>query len=427
MARYRKVFLVFFGFTLSMFLIISGCEKKEEVTKEKPAEEAVEAEFKIGTLLAYTGPLKEFGPSIKNGCEMAAKQLGEAGLNIGMVHEDSETSAIPGTNAAKKLVEVDKVVAIVGALASGVTVPVAESVTCPSEVLQISPASTSPLITVLPADVGIDMLFRTCPSDALQGVISGKLAADFVTTASVLYVNNPYGQGLAEQFKKSFENRGGQVLALVPHDEKAAESYTAELKRALEEEPEIVAAFSYPDHAKVYIKEAIEFFKFNNFLYCDGTKSFDIVEAVGAENVEGKFGTAPGSAKGGSYDIFVADYKAEYGELPPLPFITNGYDATAVIGLAAYACKVKGMPITSKNIRDNLRKVANPPGEAIQCGEFKKAFDLLKEGKEINYEGAAGSVDFDINGDVITPIEVWKYKGGKMITTSLEFEIPEEY
>jgi len=427
MARYRKDFLVFLGFTLSMFLIISGCEKKEEVEKEKPAEEVVEAEFTIGTLLAHTGPLKEFGPSIKNGCEMAVKQLGEAGLNIGMVHEDSETSAIPGTNAAKKLVEVDKVVAIVGALASGVTVPVAESVTCPSEVLLISPASTSPLITVLPADVGIDMLFRTCPSDALQGVISGKLAADFATTASVLYVNNPYGQGLAEQFKKSFENRGGQVLALVPHDEKAAESYTAELKRALEGEPEIVAAFSYPDHAKVYIKEAIEFFKFNNFLYCDGTKSFDIVEAVGAENVEGKFGTAPGSAKGGSYDIFVADYKAEYGELPPLPFITNGYDATAVIGLAAYACKVKAMPITSKNIRNNLRQVANPPGEVIQCGEFKKAFDLLKEGKEINYEGAAGSVDFDANGDVITPIEVWKYKGGKMITTSLEFEIPEEY
>ncbi|NIR13892.1 MAG: amino acid ABC transporter substrate-binding protein, partial [Gammaproteobacteria bacterium] len=78
-------------------------------------------------------------------------------------------------------------------------------------------------------------------------------------------------------------------------------------------------------------------------------------------------------------------------KLPPLPFITNAYDAAAVIGLAAYAAKVKGLPLTSKNIRDNLRAVANPPGEIIQPGEFKKAFDLLKAGKKINYEGAAGS------------------------------------
>ena len=423
MVGYRKNFSLLLVFILAIFVIISGCEKKEEVAEEKVA---AEAEFKVGTLLSHTGPLKEFGPNLKNGCVLAAVQLKDAGLHLQLMHEDSETSAIPATSAAKKLVEVDKVVAIVGALASGVTVPVAESVTCPAGVVHISPASTSPLITVLPADKEADVLFRTCPSDALQGVISGRLAADFVKTASVLYVNNPYGQGLAEQFKKSFEKRGGKVLALVPHDEKAAESYTAELKKALEGKPDIVGAFSYPEHAKVYIKEAIEFFKFNNFLYCDGTKSFDIAQAVGADNVEGKFGTAPGADKTDSYDLFVSDYRAAYGVLPPLPFITNAYDATAVIGLAAYAAKVKNMPITSKNIRDNLRKVANPPGEVIKCGEFKKAFDLLKEGKEINYEGAAGSVDFDANGDVITPIEVWKYKGGGMITTRLEYEVPKE-
>ncbi len=381
-------------------------------------------EVKVGTLLSYTGPLKEFGPNLKNGCELAAKQLKAAGLNIVLIHEDSETSAIPATNAAKKLVEVDRVVAIVGALASGVTVPVAESVTCPSGVVQISPASTSPLITVLPSDKDADVLFRTCPSDALQGVIAGKLAVTFSKTASVLYVNNPYGQGLALQFEKSYEKRRGKVLAMVPHDEKAAESYTAELKRALEGKPDIICAFSYPDHAKVYIKEAIEFFKFKNFLYCDGTKSYDIVKAVGANNVQGRWGTAPGAAKTDSYVIFNADYRAEYGVLPPLPFITNAYDGTAAIGLAAYAAKAKGLPMTSKNIRDNLRKVANPPGEVIKPGEFKKAFELLDQGKDINYEGAAGSVDFDENGDVVTPIEIWRYLKGDMVTVTVEMWIP---
>src|SRR4030042_4833521 len=76
----------------------------------------------IGTLLDYTGPLKEFGPNIKNGCELAAKQLKEAGLEIKLFHEDSETSAIPGNNAAKKLVEGKQELWFVGSLASGVTI-----------------------------------------------------------------------------------------------------------------------------------------------------------------------------------------------------------------------------------------------------------------------------------------------------------------
>ena len=208
----RKAFLVGVVLIFSFAFIVSA-----------PA-----AEIKVGTLLSHTGPLKEFGPNIQNGAVLAAKQLAAAGFEIQMIHEDSETSAIPATNAAKKLVEIDRVVAIIGALASGVTVPVAESVTSPNNVIMISPASTSPLITVLPADQGKDFLFRTCPSDALQGVVAGRLAAGYNRTASILYVNNPYGQGLAEEFKKSFEKMQGKVLAMVPHDEKAAESYTAD-------------------------------------------------------------------------------------------------------------------------------------------------------------------------------------------------------
>lgn len=383
-------------------------------------------EVRIGTLLPYTGPLKEFGPHMKNGAMLAAKQLKAAGLDIKMYHEDSETSAIPAIDAAKKLVNIYKVIAVVGAAASGVTVPVAESVTIPRRVIQISPSSTSPLITVLPADKGKDFLFRTCFSDALQGVVLGKLAADLYKTASALYVNNPYGQGLAQQFKESFEKRGGKVLALVPHDEKAAESYKRELKKALEGKPDVVGAFSYPDHAKVYLKEAIELYNFHNFLGCDGTKSSEIIKAVGAANLEGVMGTAPAIAGGRPCDIFNSHYKAKYGVFPPLPFIVNTYDATAVLGLAAYAAIVKGESVTGANVRDHLRYVANPPGELIMPGEFKKAFDLLKAGKNINYEGASGGIDFNEDGDVRIPVEIWKYENGKIVTVKIEFDIPRE-
>jgi branched-chain amino acid transport system substrate-binding protein len=229
-----------------LVLMFSLCLVQVSVAKGKKVEEV-----KIGTLLSHTGPLKEFGPNLQNGIVLAAKQMAEAGFEIQLIHEDSETSAIPATDAARKLVEIDKVVAIIGALASGVTIPVAESVTIPSNVIQISPASTSPLITVLPSDRGKDFLFRTCPSDALQGVTAGKEAAKQIKTASVLYVNNPYGQGLMENFKEAFELRGGKVLAAVPHDERAAESYTAELRKALAGNPDALAAYSYPEHAKV--------------------------------------------------------------------------------------------------------------------------------------------------------------------------------
>jgi ABC-type branched-subunit amino acid transport system substrate-binding protein len=381
--------------------------------KEKPEE------LKVGTLLSHTGPLKEFGPNLQNGVVLAAKQMGEAGFEIKLIHEDSETSAIPATNAARKLVEIDRVVAIIGALASGVTVPVAESVTVPSNVIQISPASTSPLITALPADQGKDFLFRTCPSDALQGVVAGDMASEQIKTASILYVNNPYGQGLAELFRMAFERKGGKVLAMIPHDEKEAESYTAELRKALADNPDALGAYSYPQHAKIYLKEAIEFFNFKNFFFCDGTKSEDIIAALGAENLEGMMGTAPGTLGGRPLELFNAAYEKEYGKLPPLPFITNAYDAMAVLGLAAYATMQQGKDLTAANIRDNLRDVAGPGGEVIMPGEFKKAFDLLAKGKDINYEGAAGSVDFDRVGDVITPIEIWKYSGGTIETIEL--------
>lgn len=411
---------------------------------------ALTQEIKIATLFPYSGALKESGPHVQKGVVLAAKQMTSAGLEITLIHADSHTSAAAAVEAATKLVEVDKVVAIIGAESSGVTAAVAETITCPNDILLVSHASTSPMLTDLPADKDKGFLYRTCPSDALQGVILGKLAAGLYQTASVMYVNNPYGQGLAEQFKRSFEKRGGKVLAMVPHHEEVSASYAAELKTALAasyvptrplvtgkskdylkktylpQKPEVLCAFSYPEHAAVYLKEAINNLNYRSFLFCDGTKSVDIIKSVGADNLEGMLGTAPGSAGGEPYLDFITAFKTEFGSLPPLPFITNAYDAMAVIGLAAYAAKVKNLPLTSKDIKDQIMLVANPPGHFIKPGEFDTAFALLQQGKDINYEGASGSVDFDENGDVITPIEVWQYAGGQIVTFRMEYQVPEE-
>jgi ABC-type branched-subunit amino acid transport system substrate-binding protein len=282
-------------------------------------------------------------------------------------------------------------------------------------------------MTVLPADEGKDFLFRTCPSDALQGVVLGKMAADQgYGTVSVLYVNNPYGEGLAEVFKESFEGRGGTVTAMVPHDESPAPTYVSELKKVMEGEPDAMVALSYPGHATVYLKEFFEagYNETTDLLFVDGTKSVEMPEALGADLLAGFFGTAPGTVGGEALDIFESDYEAEYGELPPLPFMSNFYDAVAVAGLAAAACDAQGMDVTPICVRDMLREVGNPPGETITPGveSFKKALDLLKKGEAINYEGAAGAVDFDENGDVVTPIEVWKYIAEEPYIESVRME-----
>jgi ABC-type branched-subunit amino acid transport system substrate-binding protein len=393
-------------------------------------------DIKVGTLFDHSGALQDWGPRHQNAAELAAGQMKAAGWTVELVQEDSQTAAEPAIAAAGKLITEDKVAAIVGSASSGVIIPVAETVTLPNNVLMISPGATSPFISEMPEDKDADLLFRTCPSDALQGVVLGKLAASLYKTASVMYVNNAYGQGLAQQFRTSFQKRGGLVFTMIPHGEEVAASYVKDLHKAftrvfstkpyISGKSDVLCVFSYPEHAKVYVKEAIDVYHCEHFLFCDGSKSEKLAQAVGPEHLDGMMGTAPGVAVGEAFFEFTENYEVAYGELPKSPFIANAYDAVAVIGLAAYAAKVKGLELTSPAIRDQLRQVANPPGTFVGPGEFKLAFDLLEAGKPINYEGASGSVDFDANGDVIAPIEVWRFDDGKIVTYRMEYQITEE-
>jgi len=387
---------------LAFSVVLISCKKEEA----KPV--------KIGALIPLTGPLAEFGKGFRLAGDLAAEQMAAAGFPIELKYADTETAAIPGVEAARTLADVEKVVVIIGAAASGVTIPVAESVSIPKQIPQISNASTSPLISYLPADEGKDFLFRTAPSDALQGVVLGQVAADEgYKTAAVFYVNNPYGQGLLDEFTKSFEKAGGKVVASTPHDEKPAPTYVTELRKLMQSKPDVMLALGYPGQATVYLKEFFEagYNKTTALLFCDGTKSVEMPAALGPQNLAGYLGTAAGSVSGTSLTNFQNDYKAKYGDLPPLPYMDTLYDAVVIAGLAAAAAEYAKKPLDGVNVRDMLRKVANPPGEVVNAGVdgLKKAIQLLKEGKDINYEGVAGSQDFDKNGDVVTPIDVWAY------------------
>lgn len=309
----------------------------------------------------------------------------------------------------------------------------------PNKVPQISPSSTSPLLT---AEKDDDYLFRVIVSDAAQGVVLAMLARGEIkevpvkyNTASTLYVNNAYGQGLSNQFTKSFVKRGGKVLAEVGYPEEPQASYLGELRKALEGKPDVLVLPGYTGEAQVYLKEAVEVLKYKSFLFTDGTKSVDLIKAVGADTLEGFYGTvgAPDPADP-SPKLFAAEYQRAFGSpLPPLPYIDTTYDATVVLCLAAAkAIFDKVAKVTGTEVRDRLRFIANPPGANVIVGavSLALAFASLRTGADINYEGAGGSQDFDANGDVVTPIMVWQYNkatpGGIKDYVALVTKVPSE-
>src|SRR5699024_2768166 len=197
------------------------------------AHAAAPPQASIGMVAPFTGSAGEFGVFYRDAAQLAIDQINQAAEDIlggpivkKLYTEDSNTLPTPGIAAAKQLIEANGVSSVLCCWSSGVTVAVATSATLPSQVMQMGYGTTSPLVSVLPEDEDRDLLFRTSPSDLLQGKVAAQLATGQIIedrkfkTASTVYVNNPYGQGLSNSFAKAFEAMGGKILAQVPHPEK---------------------------------------------------------------------------------------------------------------------------------------------------------------------------------------------------------------
>ena len=394
----------------------------KEVVREVPMQQL--APLIVGNLNTFTGSLSEFGPPLRNSIELAADHVNRAGgvqgASMVIISRDTAVNPVQGVDAARALVDVQNVAAIVGALSSGVTVAVAQSVTVPKNTLMISGASTAPSISVLEDG---DFLFRTTPSDASQGVILARLAQELGhDTVGIMYINNAYGEGLANQFEESFTALGGTVTAKVPHED-VQPTYASELDKATDGDPDALAVLSYTGQASVYVREALEGGYADEFLFADGTKGAEWIEGIDAwDALDGSMGTVQGSPGSPAKDAFETSYTESFGFPPSHPFMAEHYDATVLVALAAAKA---GSTTDSTAIRDALRDVANAPGEVVGPGrdEIAKALALIAEGKDINYNGAGGDIEFDENGDVFGTIEIWTIKDGEIQSTG-RFETP---
>jgi branched-chain amino acid transport system substrate-binding protein len=286
--------------------------------------------------------------------------------------------------------------------------------TLPKPVITLaSTASGQQLVT----DDTTDSWFRTCDSVTLEGNAIARAALDKgATTMAILEGNNPYTLGCAAAAAAYFQQNGGTVTATVqfPYAPSPTYNYAADLATASAGSPDVIYLVPHPAVGITFLKAwtAAGTGKFAGQWYLNEDLSTSAIPTnVGVANVEGIRGVKP-AGDDAANAIMLAAFTAAYGTTsgdPTIPRVASTYDA---VYLMALAIAQAGTSTDVNAIRTALRSVANPPGTVVGPGQFAQAVALIQAGQDINYEGASGSCDFDVNGDVMPAMAEWQLEKG---------------
>lgn len=381
---------------VAIVLLASAC------SGDKDADDGVQ----IGSVSSITGDYAT--GSVLEAINVAIDTMNSAGgvldrqitLNSGDDHSDEGRTA----EAAQSLID-DGVTAVIGSATSTGTLNMAE-VTSPAGVVAISGDATSPDLTTY-ADDGF--LFRTIPSDAVQGALLAQrgLASGY-RTAAVIHIPGSYGAGMAATFQAEFEAGGGTVNATVEYVE-GKPDYKDVLTEALADTPDVVLLAAYVVDGAQILEDYNTSFADRSaaWLFSDGLVTTDLIDLVGADGFSFPHeGTAP-TAEGPSFPAF----QELWPDAPYSIFHTNNFDAAFLIALAMeQAGSTDGTAI-----RDALPLVSSG-GTPFGPDAFGDAVAAIRAGEDIDYVGASGDVDFDANGDVLGPYLIWKVEGGEIVT-----------
>ncbi|MFQ5816061.1 MAG: ABC transporter substrate-binding protein [Candidatus Hydrothermarchaeaceae archaeon] len=343
--------------------------------------------IEIGTVLSLTGDLGSYGVPIQRGAILAAKHINEKGGVLGrefkFIHEDDRTTPQGAVEAMQKLVNVNKVPAVVGALGSGNTkaiIPIAKE----NQVVLISPSSTDPTLTHADDD---GYFFRTAASDAFQGRVLVKVAMDMgYENVAHLYINNPYGVGMNDVIKETLPSEGGELLTEVSYNP-GQTSYRSELTTLTASNPDALIFTGYPEYGAVILRQAKELGIEAQWILAEGLKDPLLVDQLGSDLVEGMVGTAPLPPSTPKYEAFKSAFNSEFNADLGV-YSDTCYDAVTVIALA-------------------IEKAGKAEGPAIKS--------VLRE-VSLEYKGVSGDVNFDEHGDVTTDFEEWAFEGGEIVS-----------
>ena len=347
--------------------------------------------IRIATLTPLTGAGGAYGPAMAKVAAAVVEEVNKSGGVLGrkvvLVSEDDQTNPDAGVRAARKLIDVDKVAAILGTWASSVTTAVAPL--CWENKTFLCTVSGADTITQLPHQ---GYLVRTQPNTVLQitrtgGFLVGLGARKIFT----LVPQTPFAKSSIEIMEGVARKAGGSHAGLIYDDKKT--TYRTEVDQALRFAPDAILCAGYTPDTIVLLKD----------LYRAGYKgkiigqayaiNRKLIEQVGQnEVVEGVYTYAPSVAEGSNA---LERVKKMSGLASPDPYTSQVYDHVNMVLMAMAAAKA----FNGTAIRDNIRKVTQGGGKPVD-----NAIDGLKAiaaAEKVDYTGASGPCDFDDKGDIL--------------------------
>ncbi len=365
---------------------------------------------KIGAVLPTS---VDWGRPIAETAQFAVDQVnaagGAAGCEIEMVLRDTQVDPKVGVDAAKALVDLEGVNVLLGAVSSGVSMPILTSVTVPGGVMQMSCCSSSTAFTGLAEEGKTDGLwFRTFATTGVQSAVGAKVAQDKgFGSVAILYKNDDWGQDMARLIAADFAAVGVEVTASVAIND-AQPSYRAEVTEALGTQPDALYLALYPAEGTAAVREWISLGGTQNMILANSLKSDEFRENVGLQYLGGALGTDTASPRSDSADAFVAAYQERFGGEPNGPGLANSYDAAMI---ALLAMEAAGTGASGADIAAAIARVTDPGGTPVSADTagFEAAKAVLAGGGNVMYQGATGNVRFDTNGDVSAPAVVWSF------------------
>jgi branched-chain amino acid transport system substrate-binding protein len=373
----------FTAVALCTVLFLSACGNGTEDT----APAAAADEIVIGEYGSLTGSTATFGISTKNGIDMAVDEINAAGGVLGkkvrVIVEDDQGKPEEARVVVQKLITRDKVVAVLGEVASSNSLAAAPEAQR-SMIPMISPSSTNPEVT----KVG-DYIFRVCFIDPFQGYVMAKFAAQTLklTKVGVLRdTKNAYSVGLADVFVENFKKMGGTIVSDQSYREGDTD-FNAQLTAMKPKGPQAIFVPGYYTEVGLIARQAQKQGLTVPLLGGDGWDSPKLVE-IGGKALDGSFFANHSSPDDPSPTIqkFIAAYKARFNAVPDA-LGGLGYDSAMVLfdaikragttegpKLRDAIAATKDFPGVTGSITLNAERNADKPAVVLEIKDGKYAF-----------------------------------------------------
>lgn len=333
---------------------------------------------------------------------------GVKGCDIEMILRDTQVDPKIGVDAAKALVDLDKVPLLLGGVSSGVSMPVLTSVTVPSGVMQMSCCSSSTAFTDLAQEGKTNGLwFRTFATTRNQAAVAAKLIQERgYKTVGIFYKNDDWGQDIGKLVAADLEKLGIEVTTSAAIND-AQPSYRAEVTEVLKTKPEALYLAIYPTEGISVVREWVSLGGTRKMVAANALKSDEFRDGVGMQYLTDLVGHDSAPPRTASANTFTEMYKAKFDSEPNGPGLQNSFDAVMISLLAMEVAP----ELTGASIAAQVSKVTDPDGTPVVANAegLKEARKLLGAGKTVSYQGATGAVVFDKNGDVSAPALAWAF------------------